>query len=46
LDFGNPEPAGRMVETPQGTDDFTIALPELTDMATFGFETYDVLDRL
>jgi hypothetical protein len=31
---------------PQGIDDFTIVLPELTDMATFGLETYDGLDRL
>jgi len=30
----------------QGIDDFTIVLPELTDMATFGLETDDGLDRL
>jgi hypothetical protein len=30
----------------QGIDDFTIVLPELTDMTTFGLETYDGLDRL
>src|SRR5258708_21583423 len=31
---------------PQGIDDFTIVLPELTDMATCGLEMYDRLDRL
>ena len=31
---------------PQGIDDFTIVLPELTDMATCGLEMYDGLDRL
>jgi len=48
LDFGNREPAGkgRAVEMLQGIDDFTIVLPELTDMATFGLATYERLDRL
>src|SRR6267142_3334989 len=31
---------------PQGIDDFTIVLPELTDMATCGLEMYYGLDRL
>jgi len=31
---------------PQAIDDFTIVLPELTDMATCGLEMYDGLDRL
>jgi len=31
---------------PQGIDDFTMVLPELTNIATFGLETYDGLDRL
>jgi hypothetical protein len=31
---------------PQGIDDFTIVLPELTDMATCGLEMYGGLDRL
>jgi hypothetical protein len=31
---------------PPGIDDFTIVLPELTDMATCGLEMYDGLDRL
>jgi len=31
---------------PQGIDDFTIVLPELTDIATCGLEMYDGLDRL
>src|SRR5258705_4861744 len=31
---------------PQGIDDFTIVLPELTDMGTCGLEMYDRLDRL
>jgi hypothetical protein len=46
LVFGNPERAGRAVEMPQGLDDFTIVLPELTNIVTFGLETYDGLDRL
>ncbi|SRR5882724_2610488 len=29
-----------------GIDDFTIVLPELTDMATCGLEMHDGLDRL
>jgi hypothetical protein len=39
-------PTGRAVEMPQRIDDFTIVLPELTDIATCEFETYDGLDRL
>src|SRR6266568_762889 len=31
---------------PQRIDDFTILLPELTDMLTCELETYDGLDRL
>jgi len=31
---------------PQGMDDFTIVLPELTDMATCELKVYDRLDRL
>jgi hypothetical protein len=31
---------------PQGIDDFAIALPELTDIPTFGLEPYNGLDRL
>ncbi len=31
---------------PQRIDDFTILLPELTDMVTCELETYDGLDRL
>jgi len=31
---------------PQRIDDFTIVLPELTDMVTCELETYDGLDRL
>jgi hypothetical protein len=46
LDSGNPEPIGRTVETPLTIDDFTIVLPEFTDMATCELEIYDGLDRL
>ena len=31
---------------PQGIDDFTIVLPELTDMAACELKVYDGLDRL
>jgi hypothetical protein len=31
---------------PQGIDDFTIVLPELTDMAACELQVYDGLDRL
>jgi hypothetical protein len=31
---------------PQGIDDFTIVLPELTDLATCELKVYDGLDRL
>ena len=37
---------GRTVEVLQGMDDFTIVLPELTDMATCELKVYDGLDRL
>jgi hypothetical protein len=40
------EPTGRTVEMPQGIDDFTIVLPELTDMAACELKVYDGLDRL
>ena len=33
-------------ETPKGIDDFTIVLPELTDMAACELKVYDGLDRL
>jgi hypothetical protein len=31
---------------PQGIDDFTLVLPELTDVATCGLQMYDRLDQL
>ena len=37
---------GRRVEMPHGIDDFTIILPELTDMATCELKVYKGLDRL
>src|SRR5437762_1847843 len=40
------EPTGRTVEMPQGIDDFTIVLPELTGMAACELKVYNGLDRL
>ncbi len=40
------EPTGKRVEMPRGIDDFTIVLPELTDMAACELKVYDGLDRL
>jgi hypothetical protein len=40
------EPTGRTVEMQQGIDDFTIVLPELTDMAACDLKVYEGLDRL
>jgi hypothetical protein len=46
VDSEDSEPTGRTVEMPQGIDDFTIILPELTDMAACELEVYDGLDRV
>jgi hypothetical protein len=46
LDSEDSEPTWRTVESPQGIDDFTIVLPELTDMAACELKVYDGLDRL
>lgn len=46
LDSEDSEPTGRAVEMPKGIDDFTIVLPELTDMAACELKVYDGLDRL
>jgi hypothetical protein len=40
------EPTGRAVEMPQGIDDFTIILPEVTDIAACELKVYDGFDRL
>jgi hypothetical protein len=36
---------GGELKMPQGIDDFTIVLPELTDMAACELQVYDGLDR-
>jgi hypothetical protein len=46
LDSEDSEPTVRTVEMPQGIDDFTIVLPELTDIAACDLKVYDGLDRL
>jgi hypothetical protein len=46
LDSGLHEPMGRTAEVPQGIDDFTIVLPEWTDVATCKLEVYGGLDQL
>ncbi len=39
-DSEDSDPTGRSVEMPQGIDDFTIVLPELTDMAECKLKVY------
>jgi hypothetical protein len=39
-------PTGRKVATSHSMDDFTIILPELTDMTSCDLKVYDRLDRL
>src|SRR5260370_36929532 len=46
LDSEDSEPTGRAVEMPKGSDESTILLPELTDMAGCELKVYDGLDRL
>ena len=46
MDFDNPEPTERDSEMSKEIDDFTIFVPEFTDLATCGLKTYDGLDRL
>ena len=45
-DLEDSEPTGRRVEMPETIDDFTIVLPELSDMANCELKRYDGLDRL
>ena len=46
VDSEDSEPTGKTVEMPQGIDDFTIILPELTDMAACELKVYEGFDRL